>query len=238
MQEKDYYAVLGVAEQASQDEIKRAYKKLAVVHHPDKNPENREEAERRFKEISEAYYVLGNPQKRQEYDTMRKYGSYTGSGQSGFTGNPFGFNFSDFMNQFGGTTRRRSGGARTGGRRDFNIFGDIFEDLFSGEESSGAGDRTTYFSFGGGQAGSGTAARNRPAQQQQTETDIHTDIRLNREQAANGCRIKLKIPNGKALMVTVPAGARNNQKLRLAGQGNPCPCCGKKGDLFITLQVS
>src|SRR5215831_7937103 len=90
-QTKDYYAVLGVPASATQDEIKKKYRKLAAKHHPDKNPNDPKAAET-FKEISEAYQVLGDAEKRKQYDQMRKLGAFGG---------------------FGGTPR--GGGARPGG---------------------------------------------------------------------------------------------------------------------------
>src|SRR6266513_3623021 len=82
MAQKDFYAVLGVPAAASQDEIKKQYRKLASKHHPDKNPSDSKAAER-FKEISEAYQVLGDPEKRKQYDQMRQLGAF-----GGFNGGP------------------------------------------------------------------------------------------------------------------------------------------------------
>src|ERR1051326_4806893 len=84
-QTKDFYAVLGVSSSASQDEIKKQYRRLAAKHHPDKNPNDAKAAER-FKEISEAYTVLGDAEKRKQYDDMRRLGAFGGFG--GFGGRP------------------------------------------------------------------------------------------------------------------------------------------------------
>src|SRR5215471_4216823 len=81
-QTKDFYAVLGVSSSASQDEIKKQYRRLAAKHHPDKNPNDAKAAER-FKEISEAYTVLGDAEKRKQYDTMRSLGAFGGFGGGG-----------------------------------------------------------------------------------------------------------------------------------------------------------
>src|SRR3954465_7094748 len=81
-QTKDFYAVLGVSSSASQDEIKKQYRRLAAKHHPDKNPNDAKAAER-FKEISEAYQVLGDAEKRKQYDQMRQLGAF-----GGFNGGP------------------------------------------------------------------------------------------------------------------------------------------------------
>src|SRR6476646_1615004 len=94
-QTKDFYAVLGVSSSASQDEIKKQYRRLAAKHHPDKNPNDAKAAER-FKEISEAYTVLGDAEKRKQYDDMRRLGAFGGFG-GGARGGP-----------------RPSGGARPG----------------------------------------------------------------------------------------------------------------------------
>ena len=77
----DYYTLLGVAQDASSEEIKRAYRKQALLHHPDRNPERREEAEARFKELTHAYAVLMDPAKRREYDLQRSTGSRQQGGQ-------------------------------------------------------------------------------------------------------------------------------------------------------------
>src|SRR5579885_625144 len=84
-QTKDYYTVIGVPASATQDEIKKAYRKLAAKHHPDKNPNDPKAAER-FKEISEAYQVLGDADKRKQYDQMRQLGAFGGFGGGGFNG--------------------------------------------------------------------------------------------------------------------------------------------------------
>jgi DnaJ-class molecular chaperone len=232
--ERDYYKILGVSENATQDEIKKAYKKLAVKYHPDKNPDNRESAEKKFKDISEAYFVLGNDQKRREYDMMRRYGAAAGAGSRGAGGqaggNPFGFDFSEFMNQFSGSGRSSS--RRTGG--DFGIFTNIFDDLFGFDEPESGSRIYTYRqrtdpfrSAAEPQAGNGT----------RVDTDIRTDVSLTAEQARSGVKVKLRIPDGKSIVVNVPAGAADGRQLKVKGQGNECPCCGKKGDILITLRV-
>ena len=126
MAQKDYYRILGVSENASQEEIKRAYRRLAKKYHPDANPGDPSAAER-FKEINEAHEVLSDPQKRKQYDDLRHFAS------TGFTGRGFeqGFDFNEFLRQFGG-------GARTftfedlGGLGDF---GDIFSAIFDRGET-------------------------------------------------------------------------------------------------------
>src|SRR5262249_24071948 len=124
-QTKDYYAVLGVPASATQDEIKKKYRKLASKHHPDKNPNDPKAAET-FKEISEAYQVLGDEEKRKQYDQMRRLGAF-----GGFGGRSPG----------GGAGQRRPGpGAAGPGAQNFNFedfdigglggLGDIFSSMF------------------------------------------------------------------------------------------------------------
>ncbi|MFY0674628.1 MAG: J domain-containing protein [Bacteroidia bacterium] len=120
MDYKDYYKVLGVSKSASQDEIKKAYRKLAVKYHPDKN-EGNAKAEARFKEITEAYEVLGNAENRQKYDQMgSNWKQYENMGNQGFGG-------------FGGS--RSSGGFGSGGFSDFfnSFFGGRFDEWSTGK---------------------------------------------------------------------------------------------------------
>lgn len=153
MAKKDYYELLGVTKSASDDEIKKAYRKLAKKYHPDANPDNKAEAEKKFKEVSEAYEVLSDKQKRSNYDNYGDpngpqfgggngggYYSYgNGSGFSGFSGfDDFGFgSFGDiFSAAFGGGTRTRK---RSGPRKGTDIRGNIeitFEESFLGAEKT------------------------------------------------------------------------------------------------------
>src|SRR5690606_32760511 len=128
----NFYTILGVKEDASQDEIKKAYRKLAVKYHPDKNKGNKE-AEEKFKKISEAYDVLGDPKKRAEYDNMRRsFGRYfhRGEGPGAQPGGAGGFTFEDL-----------------GG---FSGLGDIFEELFRQQQGRGRARGGGPSPFGGG----------------------------------------------------------------------------------------
>lgn len=117
---KDYYKILGVDKSASQDDIKKAFRKLAHEHHPDKNKGN-EAASAKFKEASEAYSILGDDQKRKQYDTFGSAGAGFNPGQGGFGGGQGfgGFDFSQFTQQYG----------QNGGSFEFDL-GDIFGDIF------------------------------------------------------------------------------------------------------------
>ena len=119
MSKRDYYEVLGVSKSASESEIKKAYRKMAIKYHPDKNPDNKE-AEEKFKEAAEAYDVLSNPEKKQRYDQF----GHAGMGNRGGFGGGGGMNMDDIFSQFGdifggggGFESFFGGGGRGGARR-------------------------------------------------------------------------------------------------------------------------
>ena len=155
---KDYYAILGVSEGATPDEIKKAYRQRALKHHPDRNPGKRE-AEEKFKEISEAYYVLSDPARRREYDAFRKGGSRGGE----FTGAQ-GFDFEELLRMF------RGGGAGRTAPREFAGFGN-FEDVFA-DLLGGAAPRGRRFQWGEAEA-----------EPPEETTDIHASVRVSKERA-------------------------------------------------------
>lgn len=191
MEYKDYYKVLGVGRGASQDEIKKAYRKLALQFHPDRNP-NDKQAEDKFKEINEAYQVLGDAEKRAHYDRLGS--AYTqwerGGGQGG------GFDWGRWANRGNGTRVEFSGdpadvfGGRMGG------FSDFFEQIFGG--------------MGGF---SQTATRTRPA------AAYEQPVTITLEEAFHGGARLLQL-DGKRLEVKIPAGAQTGTKIRMAGAAN------------------
>ena len=186
--DKDYYADLGVSKSASLDEIKKAYRKLALKYHPDRNPDNKE-AEEKFKEISAANSVIGDPETRKQYDQVRAMGGgarfQAGAGGAGAGG--FEDIFSGLFNT-GGGGRTRAGGYPGGGPD--------LSDLFGGGGFGGGG-------FGGYQ------------QAPQKGGDIRSKARLSFTEAVEGATVKLKMPGGKPLTVRPPAGVKDGQEVRV-----------------------
>ena len=210
MEYKDYYKILGVDRKASDDEIKRAYRKLALQYHPDRNPGDKR-AEERFKEINEAYQVLGNPEKRARYDQLGD--SYRRFQQRG--GTPEGFNWEDwFVNPGAG----RAGNVRV-------EVGD-FEDLFGG------GGFSEFFTriFGGapdfGTAGRRTRTAAPPAYEHETEISLH--------EAYHGTTRLIEL-DGRRLEVKIPRGAKTGTKVRVP---QAVGVEGQKSDLFLVIKVS
>ena len=205
---RDYYEVLGVPRDASDEDIRRAYHKLARRYHPDVNKE--EGAEDRFKEISEAYEVLRDPDKRARYDRLGanwRAGEDV-SGAAGFEGFPGGF---------GGF-----GGDRGGVRVEFgdaHDFSDFFESLFGGARRPGRA-RTAGFE--------GFQARG---------ADQETVLELSLEEAAAGGRRQLTLGDGRSYDVNIPAGVRDGQRIRLAGEGGKGAAGGPSGDLFLRVRI-
>lgn len=196
----DFYQILGVARNATQEEIRKAYKKLARQYHPDTKPGDKE-AEEKFKEIQEAYDVLGDKEKRDKYDKFGAAYKYAGAGAEG---GPY--------NWSGG------GGA---GQVDIN-------DLFGGGFNF-------HDLFGGGRAQSRAQPRARKG------ADLTTEIQVAFETAALGGNHELHYRvDGKPerISVKIPAGLRDGQQIRLAGQGSPGLGGGPPGDLIVTVHVS
>ncbi len=220
MSKKNYYEVLGVSENSTQDEIKKAYRKLAVQFHPDKNPSNKKEAEARFKEISEAYYVLSDSTRRSQYDQTRKYG-----GSSANFANAQGFDFDEFLNLFGGGGSRRRGPSSTSSAGRYDNFQDILGGFFN---RSGGYARESYTPEADA---SGHFQETAPA------ADVLVNLKLSREKAEKGGKVSFRTPAGKMLSVQIPPKTKAGQKLRLTRQGRLCPTCHHEGDILLTVKV-
>lgn len=204
----DFYERLGVKEDASEDDIKRQFRKLAKQYHPDRNKGDKA-AEAKFKEISEAYDTLSDPEKRKEYDLMRQYGAYGGpAGQGGFGG----FDPNAF--------------SRGGRRTTVHV-----------DDTGGAADWDEILSsFFGQQAGPGGPRRTRTTRQPQQGGDLQTTLTVTFGESINGTTRMVQVGDRK-LKVKIPAGIDNGGKIRLAGQGEPGIHDGPNGDLIITVNV-
>lgn len=229
--EKDFYKTLGVSKDASDSEIKKAYRKLARKYHPDANPGNAE-AEAKFKEIGQAHQVLSNKESREQYDQVRAMGSgarfSAGAGGAGGAGGGFDDVFSDLFGG-GGRTRTRttySGGGFGGG----SGYGDVPPDLADLLNGFGGG---SYGSYGGGYDTGFGGGYSPPVK----GGDIKSSTNLSFTEAANGASVKLQMPGGKPLTVRTPIGVKDGQKIRLAGKGKQSPNGGDPGDVILTVHV-
>ena len=206
---KDLYQILGVGKNASEAEIKSAYRKLARKYHPDLNKDDKSAAEK-FKEISNAYDIIGNAEKRQKYDNneIDSDGKPTGFG-AGFGGGNYDFG----QNPFGGGFKQ--GGFNNAQGFDFSsIFGDDF------------------FSQFGGAAGGGFKHQSSARKGQ----DVAYNMRVDFLDAARGAEKQVNL-GGKNINVKIPAGMQSGQTLRLKGMGSAGINGGENGDVLITVQV-
>ncbi|HBT26498.1 MAG: molecular chaperone DnaJ [Pseudothermotoga sp.] len=340
-QSKDYYAILGVSRDASQDEIKRAYKKLIKQWHPDLHPENKKEAEEKFKEIQEAYEVLSNPQKKAMYDRFGYVGEAEFSQQT--SSGSFEDIFKDFESFLGrdifdiffgerGTQERQQNRRRTGEDITLNIEIDFADSLLgkqipveydryercehcqgqgvepgSGYQTcprchgtgvireerrsifgvfvstrtcstcggtgrvikekcrvcggagrirnrfrttvnipAGVSDGTRIKVESGGNAGYGGGPYGdlyvlihvRPDKRfRRQDDDIYVDVTVDYLEAILGTTMKLDLPTGNSTMLRIPAGTQPGTVFRLKGEGAPSVRTGRRGDLYVTVNV-
>lgn len=250
---KDFYKVLGVKKDASADEIKKAYRKLARDHHPDSNPGNAA-AEERFKEISEAYAVLSSVDKRKEYDEQRSaFGQFRGAPGGGRGGQPD-FDVSDlFGGLFGGVGRGRSRRPQPRKGDDLETEATLtFEQAVDGAtlplrmtsdeacptcHGTGAKPGTTpkvcSKCQGSGMqtaAAGGVFAMTEPC-------DLCRGRGLIVEHQCDTCKGSGRAPSSRTLNVKVPAGVKDGQRIRLKGKGGKGENGGPNGDLFLVVHV-
>ncbi|HRV91212.1 MAG TPA: J domain-containing protein [Anaerolineae bacterium] len=224
MEYKDYYKTLGVSKNATEKEIKSAYRKLARQHHPDVNPDN-PSAEARFKEVNEAYEVLGDAEKRKKYDQLgADWRRWEQAGQNG------GFDWSQWMGGMG-----NAGGP--GGPRVRVQYGrpDDLNDLFG----NGGGGFSDFFNaifgdMGMGSAGGRSGFRSQP--QGQIGQDIEQELEISLTEAYHGTT-RLLSKDGRRLEVKIPAGAKTGTKVRMRGEGQP-GYGGQAGDLYLKVKVA
>jgi curved DNA-binding protein len=228
MDYKDYYGVLGISRDASEQDIKQAYRKLARKHHPDMNRDDKS-AEDRFKEVNEAYEVLSDPEKRKMYD---QFGSEWKTWQQQGGGSP-----DDFWQQWGaGQQPGAPGGARytwsTGGEGG-DVFSDFFQQLFGmgGQRGRGAYGQE----YGGGFEDLFGGRRGQP--QQRRGRDYEQPVQITLEEAYNGTQRLFQIGDQR-IEVSIPAGARTGTRVRVAGKGAPGVGGGPAGDLFLVIDVA
>jgi curved DNA-binding protein len=217
---RDYYGVLGVPRNASDGQIKKAYRKLAMQYHPDRNPGKEEWANEKFKEINEAYAVLGDPQKRKQFDQFGTVGNIGDIFSSPFTTTTF----QEMMKDFGGAGLR------------FDFLDDIFGDFLKGRGSS-----FSFRSFGGKPGRVRFEAR--PGQeinldeifgQARRPQEVRYELAISRGEASEGVKKILK-RRGKRLEVKIPAGVRTGNVVRLRNARQISD--GLPGDILIKVIV-
>jgi curved DNA-binding protein len=225
MEYQDYYQTLNVPRNASADEIKKSYRRLARKYHPDVSKEK--DAEAKFKQVQEAYEVLKDPEKRAAYDQL---GSNWKAGQEFRPPPDFGGGF-----EFRG---RPAGGAGGGG---YDSFSDFFSSLFGGAAGNPFGDAA----YGMGRAGPGAQRRARPSRGR----DHHARIDIDLDEAFRGGARTFELQRPQlddegllrtrkhTVKVTIPPGITEGQQLRLAGQGEGAPGGGNAGDLFLEVHI-
>lgn len=207
---KDLYNILGISRDASQADVKKAYRTLAKKYHPDTNKDDPKIADR-FKEVSAAYAILGNEQQRTRYDRgeIDETGAETRS-----HANPFGFG--------GGARQSRA----SGGFSDFDMdeAQDIFSDFFRSatRRKGGNGGKSNPFERSGRQKG----------------LDISYQITIGFEESITGSTRRLTLNDGKNVDIKIPQGIKNGQVIRLAGQGGPGVGKGPKGDALVEVRVA
>lgn len=203
----DYYKILGVDKNATQEDIKKAYRKLARKLHPDLNPDDKE-AERKFKEINEANEVLSNPENRAKYD---KYGEHWKHGE-----------------EYEKAQQQQ--------QRQYQNYGNDYGGGFSGADFGEGEDFSDFFqSMFGGAGGFGRSSRG-SASGKFKGRDVHAELNLSLRDAATTHSQTFDI-NGKKVRITISAGVYDGQQIKLKSHGNPGYNGGPNGDLYITFNI-
>ena len=229
--EKDFYAVLGVPSDADDAAIKKAYRKLARTHHPDKNAGD-PAAEQKFKDITEAHSVLSDPKQRQEYDAVRQMARggarFTAGGPGGGPG-AAGFEdvFSSMFGGQGGNVRFSTGGAGAGQPDLEDLLGGLFAQQGGFRQPGGFGQG------GMGGFGGGYGAPRGP----QPGRDIQASTTLSFHDAVTGATVTLSGLDGQRITARIPAGVKDGQRIKLRGKGGEGDPGAPKGDLILTVKV-
>jgi curved DNA-binding protein len=221
---KDYYQILGVDKNASDADIKKAFRRLARQYHPDLHPNDRA-AEAKFKEVNEAYEVLSDPDKRKKYDQFGQYwrqmdGGFPGGGAGGFE-TDFGRygSFDEFINELLGRFGSGFGGAGGSGFGGRSGPGSYTYRTATGPAGFG------FENFGGFSGGA------------QPSADAEAEITLTFSEALHGTEKRLLLSTQESLNVRIPAGARSGSRIRLRGKGQLNPMTQKRGDLYLTVKL-
>ncbi len=257
-QKRDYYEVLGVAKNAGDGEIKKAYRVLAKKYHPDMNPGDKE-AEKKFKEASEAYAILSDPEKRRQYDQFG-HAAFEGGGAGGggfdFSGMDFGDIFGDiFGDFFGGGSRRSSNGPMKGANVRASVRITFEEAVFGCEKElelvlkddcpechgSGAKPGTTP------ETCSKCGGKGKVIMTQQSLFGMVQNVQTCPDCRGTGKIVKEKCPhchgngyvsNKKKISVSIPAGIDNGQSVRIREKGEPGVNGGPRGDLLVEVLIT
>lgn len=209
MAKKDYYETLGVSRSATDAEIKKAYRKLAMKYHPDKNPGDKS-SEDKFKECSEAYEALRNPESRAAYDQFGHMGADARAGGAGFRGqNPFeGFDFNNFQ-----------GGQHYSSQSAHDLFNDLFGDVFAARTARGP-------------------VRQRGADLKYNLHVSLEEVASGAQKALRFVRERNGKDETAHLSVNIPPGVRQGQRLKLRGEGDGGLNGGGPGDLYVVINYS
>jgi molecular chaperone DnaJ len=252
---KDLYSILGVSKNSSEEEIKKAYRKIAMKYHPDRNPGDKE-AEAKFKEAAEAYEILSNAEKKQRYDTYGTTDNTIHAGFEGFSQGGFGGfgGFDDIFTQFFGGASQ--GGGRKNGKRSMGVDGSDLQFSLSVTLEEAHNGVTKKVSFNGniscktcnGNGGSGvkncgTCHGSGVVRQQRgffiTESTCHVCSGLGQtmQNQCNDCHGEGRKVANRTIEVKVAPGIKDGQKIFLQGQGDAGVRGGKIGDLYILVNV-
>ena len=257
-QQRDYYEILGVAQTASVEEIKSAYRKAALKWHPDRNPEHKEEAELRFRESTEAYSILSDAQKRQIYDTYGHAGLAGAGAQPDFNGTIFQDFHDVFGDFFGFEDLFGAAGGRRGGRSRVKRGADLRYDMTLSFDEAAMGVSTKIrvprleyceaCNGTGAKKGTGVVScqacggRGQLVYQQGFFTVNRTCPacqgagQIVKERCAD-CRGQGRIERERTIELRIPPGVDTGTRLRVQGEGEPGPNGGPAGDLYVVLEV-
>lgn len=252
MSKRDYYEVLEISKSASVEEIKKAYRKMAIKYHPDKNPGDKE-AEEKFKEAAEAYEVLSDGNKKARYDQFGHAGMGGAAGGGGFGGFGGGMNMEDIFSQFGDIFGGHFNGGFGGGQRQQQARGSNLririklnlEEMINGTQKTvkvkkmklAAGVTSKTCPTCGG-SGVQVKVMNTMFGQMQTQTTCGTCQGIGKvaDKIPSGANAQGLVKEEEEVTINIPAGARDGIQLNVRGKGNDAPLGGTPGDLLVVVE--